>query len=70
MIRILFFVAVLGLGPWGNPVHGQSVTLYTAGPEGLAKNLAKSFTDKTGVKVDVYQATSGDVLARLEAEKS
>ena len=70
MIRILFFVAVLVLAPWGNPVHGQSVTLYTAGPEGLAKNLAKSFTDKTGVKVDVYQATSGDVLARLEAEKS
>jgi iron(III) transport system substrate-binding protein len=50
-------------------VHAQSVTLYTAGPEGLAKNIAKSFTDKTGIKVDVYQATSGDVLARLEAEK-
>ena len=48
----------------------QSVTLYTAGPEGLAKGIAKSFTDKTGIKVDVYQATSGDVLARLEAEKS
>jgi iron(III) transport system substrate-binding protein len=45
------------------------VTLYTAGPEGLAKGIAKSFTDKTGIKVDVYQATSGDVLARLEAEK-
>jgi iron(III) transport system substrate-binding protein len=48
----------------------QSVTLYTAGPDSLAKGMAKSFTEKTGVKVDVYQATSGDVLARLEAEKS
>jgi iron(III) transport system substrate-binding protein len=48
----------------------QSVTLYTAGPEGLAKNIAKSFMEKTNIKVDVYQATSGDVLARLEAEKS
>jgi iron(III) transport system substrate-binding protein len=47
----------------------QSVTLYTAGPAGLAKGIAKSFTDRTGIKVDVYQATSGDVLARLEAEK-
>jgi len=50
--------------------NGQSVTLYTAGPDGLAKNIAKTFTDKSGVKVDVYQATSGDVLARLEAEKN
>jgi iron(III) transport system substrate-binding protein len=50
--------------------NAQSVTLYTAGPDGLAKNIAKSFTDKTGIKVDVYQATSGDVLARLEAEKA
>ena len=32
--------------------------------------MAKAFTDKTGIKVDVYQATSGDVLARLEAEKA
>jgi iron(III) transport system substrate-binding protein len=48
----------------------QSVTLYTAGPDNLAKAIAKSFADKTSVKVDVYQATSGDVLARLEGEKA
>ncbi len=51
------------------PAGAQSVTLYTAGPAGLAKGIAKSFTDKSGIKVEVYQATSGDVLARLEAEK-
>jgi iron(III) transport system substrate-binding protein len=48
----------------------QSVTLYTAGPDNLAKGIAKAFTDKTSIKVDVYQATSGDVLARLEGEKA
>ena len=47
----------------------QSVTLYTAGPDGLAQGIAKAFTEKSGTKVEVYQATSGDVLARLEAEK-
>lgn len=52
------------------PAYNQSVTLYTAGPAGLAKNIAKPFNDKTGINVDVCQATSGDVLARLEAEKS
>ena len=47
----------------------QSVTLYTAGPDGLAPGIAKAFTEKSGTKVEVYQATSGDVLARLEAER-
>ena len=69
-MRGLFFtLAFLFIFAASNHLHAQSVTLYTAGPEGLSKNIAKSFTDKTGIKVDVYQATSGDVLARLEAEK-
>lgn len=50
--------------------YGQTVTLYTAGPGSLAKGMAKAFTEKSGIKVDLYQATSGDVLARLEAEKA
>jgi iron(III) transport system substrate-binding protein len=69
MIRMFFFIIVFIAALPGYGI-GQTVTLYTAGPDGLAKNIAKSFTDKTGIKVDVYQATSGDVLARLEAEKS
>ena len=48
----------------------QSITFYTAGPAGLANDLAKSFADKTGIRVDTFQATSGDVLARLEAERA
>lgn len=64
---LAILVAVIALFDYAD---AQSVTLYTAGPDGLAKNIAKSFTDKAGVKVDVYQATSGDVLARLEAEKA
>lgn len=54
----------------GHYAAAQSVTLYTAGPAGLAKGMAAAFTAQTGIKVDVYQATSGAVLARLEAEKS
>jgi iron(III) transport system substrate-binding protein len=71
MNRVLFTFAFIFI--WtiaaSERVGAQSVTLYTAGPEGLARSIAKSFTEKTGIKVDVYQATSGDVLARLEAEK-
>ncbi len=44
------------------------VTVYTAGPAKLIDTLAKGFTAKTGIKVDVYQATTGKVMARLQAE--
>lgn len=70
MTRVLFVFAFLTILAMAEYAAAQSVTLYTAGPDGLAKNIAKSFTDKTGIKVDVYQATSGDVLARIEAEKA
>ena len=66
---VLFIIGLLAMTSGTRSVDAQSVTLYTAGPAGLAKGLAKSFTDKSGIKVEVYQATSGDVLARLEAEK-
>jgi iron(III) transport system substrate-binding protein len=66
---ISFVIAFMSLTFAGYPAAAQSVTLYTAGPDGLARGIAKSFTEKSGIKVDLYQATSGDVLARLEAEK-
>lgn len=64
VVLALVFAATLGAG-----VSAQSVTFYTAGPAGLANALAAAFTAATGTPVDVYQATSGDVLARLESER-
>lgn len=46
----------------------QSLTVYTAGPGSLIKKIAAGFEQQTGIKVDVFQATTGKVLARLEAE--
>jgi iron(III) transport system substrate-binding protein len=70
MSRFLFVITFILIASLARDGAAQSVTLYTAGPDGLAKGIAKAFTDKTAIKVDVYQATSGDVLARLEAEKA
>jgi iron(III) transport system substrate-binding protein len=70
MRPMLLIVALISIFAASGQAGAQSVTLYTAGPAGLAKSVAKSFTDKTGIAVDVYQATSGDVLARLEAERA
>lgn len=44
------------------------VTVYTAGPASLIESLAAGFTAETGIKVEFFQATTGKVMARIEAE--
>ncbi|MDT8726395.1 ABC transporter substrate-binding protein [Klebsiella pneumoniae] len=48
----------------------HALTVYSAGPGSLAKSLASGFEQQTGVKVTVFQATTGKVMARLEAEQA
>lgn len=45
------------------------VVVYSAGPGGLANSIAEGFEEETGIKVDLFQATTGGVLGRLEAER-
>lgn len=45
------------------------VVVYCPSPAGLADNIAAAFTEKTGVQVEMFQGTTGEILARLEAEK-
>ncbi|MDX9970008.1 MAG: ABC transporter substrate-binding protein [Hydrogenophaga sp.] len=47
---------------------GHALTVYTAGPNSLIKELAAGYEKATGVKVEVFQADTGKVMARLEAE--
>ncbi|GGA47242.1 ABC transporter substrate-binding protein [Paenibacillus physcomitrellae] len=48
----------------------KKLTVYSAGPEGLATKLIEGYEAKTGVKVEMFQGTTGKILARMEAEKS
>jgi len=50
--------------------HADTLTVYSAGPGALINNLAADFTDETGIEVNVFQSTTGQVMARLEAERS
>lgn len=50
------------------PAAGGTVTVYMPSPSGLADKLSEGFTAKTGVKVEQFQGTTGEILARLEAE--
>ena len=46
------------------------VTVYMPSPAGLADKIAAGFKASTGVEVEVFQGTTGEILARLEAEEA
>ena len=52
------------------PKLSGKVTVYMPSPAGLADKLAATFTEKTGVEVEQFQGTTGEILARLEAEQA
>jgi iron(III) transport system substrate-binding protein len=57
----------LAVGLAAATAHAQ-VTVYSASPAGLINQLSKDFTAKTGIKVNVFQATTGQIMARIESE--
>jgi iron(III) transport system substrate-binding protein len=67
-IRLVICMLSLGAALFGG--NADALTVYTAGPGGLIKHLADDFKKQTGITVDVFQADTGKVMARLEAEAS
>jgi iron(III) transport system substrate-binding protein len=45
------------------------LVVYSAGPKSLSQAVVANFQKKTGLKVQLYPASTGKVLAKLEAEK-
>ncbi len=46
------------------------LTVYSAGPDGLAEDIQAAFEEETGIKVEMFQSTTGKILSRLEAESN
>jgi iron(III) transport system substrate-binding protein len=46
------------------------ITVYSAGPANLIEALASGFTKSTGIKANVFQGTTGQIMGRIEAEAS
>ena len=46
------------------------LTVYSAGPDSLINQLAQDFTQQTGTRVNVFQSTTGQMMARLESERA
>lgn len=54
----------------GETKNSGKVVVYTAGPDALAQKIAEEFKAETGIEMEIFQGTTGKVLAKLEAEKS
>lgn len=61
----LLFLTACG----GGAQRDHALVVYSAGPRSLAESVCDAFTETTGIPTDLFQATTGQVLARLEAEK-
>jgi iron(III) transport system substrate-binding protein len=70
MLKSVLRSAVCATALLSAGVAFADVTVYTAGPAALIKKLAAGFTAESGIKVEVFQATTGKVMARIEAEAS
>lgn len=68
MLKTVLFSTVAAIGLLVSQTAYADITVYTAGPAPLIDQLAAGFTAQSGVKVNVFQATTGKVMARIEAE--
>lgn len=68
MILKSFVVAATVLLSGGIAWAQGKINVYSAGPAGLIDALSKGFTKQSGIQVGVFQGTTGQVMARIEAE--
>lgn len=45
------------------------LVVYSAGPRPLAESISRAFEAETGIRIELFAATNGQIMAKLEAEK-
>jgi len=69
MTRLFTLVSAAAIAlAMSGTAEADTLTVYSAGPGGMINKLAADFQKMTGDTVNVFQATTGKVMARLEAE--
>ncbi|MDC7239349.1 MAG: ABC transporter substrate-binding protein [Spirochaetales bacterium] len=74
MKKLMFALLILVLAGTFVMASGQSekdrVTAYTTLDEELAREVFKAFTEETGIQVDWVRLSTGECVARMEAEQA
>jgi len=69
MSRLLLGLLLLGLVGCSRPADERRLVVYAAGPKALADAACEVFTRETGIPTELFTATTGQIMAKLEAEK-
>ncbi len=66
---VLLILALTGCSDGGRTGDADTLVVYSAGPRPLAERITEEFTAREDVRVELFAATTGQVMARLEAER-
>ena len=69
ILLIVLLMALFSIHTTPIAFAAADLMVYSAGPKSLSKAVVAKFQEKTGLKVQLYPASTGKVLAKLEAEK-
>jgi len=69
ILLLLVLMAATTVFANGKGEDRQSVTAYTTLDEELARKAFNAFTEETGIEVDWVRLSTGEAVARIEAEK-
>ena len=69
-MKILLFTATTLSLVLSSSVLAADLNLYVTMPEKYAAQVLNQFTKDTGIKVNHLRLSAGEVLARVQAEKS
>ncbi|RKX76392.1 MAG: iron ABC transporter substrate-binding protein [Spirochaetes bacterium] len=67
-LALLFVLSVFTFAG-GSQEKAGKITAYTTLDEELARKVFKAFTEETGIQVDWVRLSTGECVARMEAEK-
>lgn len=67
---LLGAAALLLSGGCESDAPSGPLVVYSAGPRHLAEEICATFTERTGIRTRLYTATTGEIMARLETERS
>ena len=70
IFMMLVLIVSTGLFAAGSSEKAQRITAYTTLDEELAQKVFKAFTAETGIQVDWVRLSTGEAVARIEAEKA
>ncbi|WP_455717470.1 ABC transporter substrate-binding protein [Anaerosporobacter sp.] len=62
-------MALTGCGSKEQTASNGKVVVYMPSPTSLNEKYVEGFEAKTGIKVELFEGTTGEIQARLEAEK-